>query len=330
MPEKQIYDFIKDKSSIIIFEEGDPLIEEAIYIIAQKNGLNLLIKGKLDGCLSKEGEHSLETVEKTLLPPEQQSPKTSYNITSLSLPVRAPVLCPGCPHLGSFYILKKVFGKNSIFAGDIGCYTLGIQLNAIDICLCMGAGINMGAGISKFEKERNVISIIGDSTFFHSGITGLINSCYNNSNHIISILDNRTTAMTGHQPHPGTGTTASGEKTININIEQLALISGANKVITLDPYLINESIEKLKHFKESKGVRVVIFKRECIFVARAPITKFYVDKEKCTGCKLCLQVKCPAIVFSNGKAEITNQCIGCSICAEICPFNAIQEKDNVK
>ncbi|MCK9265518.1 indolepyruvate ferredoxin oxidoreductase subunit alpha [bacterium] len=323
IPDKQITSFIKDKKEVIVFEEGEPVIEENIYIIAKKYGSNILIKGKLEGTLPIEGEYSLELVEKTLV---GQNIHTS-NLTSKSqpLPVRAPVLCPGCPHIGSFHILKKVFGKDSIFPGDIGCYTLGVQLGTIDTCLCMGAGISMGTGISRFEKDRPVISIIGDSTFFHSGLTGLINACYNKADQIVAILDNRTTAMTGHQPHPGTGETAIGEPTININLEQLILAMGIEKVITVDPYFIKESIEKLKNFKDYKGVRVIIFKRNCIFVGKQPKKQFFVDKNKCTGCKLCLQLKCPAIIFKDGKAEITNQCSGCGICVEICPFNSIEE-----
>lgn len=324
LPEERISRFIKNKKRVIVFEEGDPVIEENIHIIAKRCNPAIKILGKMDKSLPREGEYSLETVEGALnkiyggaVRPKAEKPL---------LLVRMPVLCPGCSHLGSFYILKKVFGKDSIFPGDIGCYTLGIQLGTIDTCLCMGGGINTGSGISRFEKERTVVSIIGDSTFFHSGITGLINACYNRADHVIAILDNRTTAMTGHQPHPGTGITASGEHTVDIDIEKLAYICGAESVVTIDPYKIAESVGKLKEVKAKKGVRVIIARCGCIFAGGKNGAIFFVEKEKCTGCKLCLQIKCPAITFENGKAVITKQCSGCGICAEICPAQAIKEE----
>jgi len=322
LPENKMRSFMKNKKNILVLEEGDPVVEEKLYIAAKKAGAGIRIHGRMNGVVPEGGELSLELTETCLNRVFRKAGKRHDDLPSL--PVRMPVLCPGCSHLGSFHILKRVFGKEAIFPGDIGCYTLGVQVGAIDTCLCMGAGISTGSGISRFEKERTVVSIIGDSTFFHAGITGLINACYNRANQVIAVLDNRTTAMTGHQPHPGTGITAGGMKSVDINLEKLAYACGADVVVTIDPYRIEESVKKLKHLKEAKGVRVIIAKRACIFAEKKSRSKFAVDPEKCRGCKICMQIQCPALSFKDGKAEISLYCNGCGMCAEICPFEAIK------
>jgi indolepyruvate ferredoxin oxidoreductase alpha subunit len=321
----KISEFMGRRKTVLVLEEGDPVIEEKVYIEAQKAGLKVRIRGKMDGFMPCEGEYSIETVENAIDRLEGREPAAAQ--APEDLPARAPALCPGCSHLGSFYILKKVFGQDALFPGDIGCYTLGIQLGTIDTCLCMGAGINMGSGISRFEKGKTVVSVIGDSTFFHSGITGLINASYNKADLVIAILDNRTTAMTGHQPHPGTGKTASGEMTSGIDMEKLALACGASTVVTIDPYNIKESVAKLQKVRESGGLRVIISRRGCIFTSPRTADRFCVDSESCRGCRLCMQIKCPAITFEEKKARITSQCSGCGICAEICTFGSIRKKD---
>ncbi|MBN1444580.1 MAG: indolepyruvate ferredoxin oxidoreductase subunit alpha [Candidatus Omnitrophica bacterium] len=330
LPENKLALFIKGKKKILVLEEGDPVIEEKIYIISKSCNPLVCISGRMNGIVPEGGELSVDLLKKILKKVSGAEEKQQGEPESpASLPVRMPVLCPGCSHTGSFYILKKVFGKDALFPGDIGCYTLGIQSGTIDTCLCMGGGINTGSGMSRFEKEREVISIIGDSTFFHAGITGLINACYNKANQIIAILDNRTTAMTGHQPHPGTGITAGGEKSAGIDIEKIAYACGAEKVVTIDPYRIKESVQKLKALKGKKGVRVIIAKRGCIFVERKQKEKFRVDAEKCTGCKICMQINCPAITFKENKAAISLYCTGCGICAEICPAGAIKKYEKM-
>jgi len=323
LPENMLSLFMKNKKKILVLEEGDPVIEETLYIISKSCNPVLCISGRMDGIVPQGGELSVDLLKKILNKFTGKEEKKDTHAPVLPLPVRMPVLCPGCSHMGSFYILKKVFGREAVFPGDIGCYTLGVQSGMIDTCLCMGGGINTGTGISRFEKNREVISIIGDSTFFHAGITGLLNACYNRANQIIAVLDNRTTAMTGHQPHPGTGITAGGEKTVDLDIEKIAYACGAEQVVTIDPYRINESILKLKELKGKKGVRVIIAKRGCIFVGERRKERFRIDVEKCTGCKVCMQINCPAITFTEKKAEISVYCTGCGICAEICPAGAI-------
>ena len=326
LPEKKIKKFLKKVNELIIFEEGDPVVEEEILIFLKEINPSCKVNGKRNGVVPEEGELSFEEIEKAYLKVKGKRKKEKK---IYSFPVRKPVLCPGCPHLGTYYIFRKVFGKEAIYPGDIGCYTLGITLGNIDTCLCMGAGIGTGAGISKFEEKRKIISIIGDSTFFHAGIPELINSVYNQADHFIAILDNRTTAMTGHQPHPGTGITAKGEKTIDINLEEFVKSCGVKNAITIDPYKIKKSIEEVKKIKDKKGVKVIISKRECVLLKKGEKEKFYVDTEKCKGCKLCLDLGCPAITFENGKAKILVYCNGCGMCAEICPFNAIKKNEKV-
>ncbi|MCM8818093.1 MAG: indolepyruvate ferredoxin oxidoreductase subunit alpha [Candidatus Omnitrophica bacterium] len=320
IPEKKLGNFIKKLKKVFVFEEGDPVVEEFLYFCAKKYNPEIKILGKISGDVKKEGELSVEEIEKAI---EKKKKKMHHNIY---LPQRNPLLCSGCSHLGSFYILKKVFGKNAIFPADIGCYTLGVRLGTIDTCLCMGAGISVGSGISKFEKNY-IISIIGDSTFFHAGIPGLINSVYNNSNQFIAILDNRTTAMTGHQPHPGTGRTAKGEKTIEIDLKKLVESCGVKNVIEVDPYKIKDTIEEIKKIKDEVGVKVIIFKRECIHITKKEKEfYYYVDKSICKKCKLCLDIGCPSINLINGEIEIGILCSGCGMCKEICPFGAIKNE----
>lgn len=322
IPEKKLGNFIKKLKKVFVFEEGDPVVEEFLYFCAKKYNPAIKIIGKISGDVKKEGEFSVEKIEEIIT---KRKKSTSYNI---SLPTRNPLLCSGCPHLGSFYVLKKVFGKNAIFPADIGCYTLGVRLGTIDTCLCMGAGISMGSGISKFEKNY-VISIIGDSTFFHAGIPGLINSVYNNSSHIIAILDNRTTAMTGYQPHPGTGKNAKGEKTIEIDLKKLVESCGVKNVVEVDPYKIKEATEKIRKIKDETGVKVIIFKKECIHITKVEREIYYVDKDTCKKCKLCLELGCPAINLINEEVKIGILCSGCGMCKEICPFGAIKKNEKI-
>ncbi|MCS7180810.1 MAG: thiamine pyrophosphate-dependent enzyme, partial [bacterium] len=320
LPEKKLKKFLTKLKKVFVYEEGDPVVEEFVYIYSKKYNPKLEIKGKISGDVKKEGELSVEEIERSFL----KRNKIKYVIPKF--PERKPILCAGCPHLGSFYILKKVFGKDAIYPGDIGCYTLGIKFGTIDTCLCMGSGISIGTGISRFEKKY-VISIIGDSTFFHAGIPGLINSVYNKANQIIAILDNRTTAMTGYQPHPGLGVNAKGEKTVEIDLKKLVEGCGVTNVIEIDPYSIKDGIEKVKQIKDMEGVKVIIFKRECIHISNIKKAHFYIDKDLCKKCKLCLELGCPAINIINDDITIGILCNSCEMCIRICPFGAIKKNE---
>jgi indolepyruvate ferredoxin oxidoreductase alpha subunit len=252
------------------------------------------------------------------------------------LPIRPPVLCAGCPHRASFFAVKEAVreaakeyipaGLKAVFTGDIGCYTLGNAqpLDMVDTCLCMGGGITVAQGLKRAEPDTVHFAFIGDSTFFHSGITGLINAVYNQTDIIVVILDNSTTAMTGNQPHPGMGVTMMGGKPEKVSIERIVTaldISGFEKVDPLDQKAAKEAV---KAALAKKGVRVIIFESPCIAIVKSD-TKAIIDTAVCTGCKLCVKkLGCPALCMEQGKAAIdTALCTGCGLCVYVCAANAI-------
>ena len=228
-----------------------------------------------------------------------------------ALPIRPPVLCAGCPHRASFYAVKRAMqGKKTIFCGDIGCYTLGnaMPLDMCDTCLCMGAGINIAQGVKHIEPDTSAFAFVGDSTFFASAITGIVNAVYNQSEMTVVILDNSTTAMTGHQPHPGTGRTMMGVKFVE----------------TVDPLDLTKAIKTVKHAVAEPGVKAIIFKSPCVAIVKpnAPLT---IDQAKCIKCKRCIrEIGCPGIVITDGNVQIDDSlCTGCTLCSQICPTGAI-------
>jgi indolepyruvate ferredoxin oxidoreductase alpha subunit len=293
-------------------EELDPFLEEQVKAL----GLNCKGKGPLSLC----GELSPDAVRKAILGRE------AVPGTAPSLPGRPPSMCPGCPHRGMLWALKK---NKCFIAGDIGCYTLGFlpPLDAIDTCLCMGAGISHAHGMSKVfgAGQEKVAAVIGDSTFFHSGLTGLMNLAYNNGAALIVILDNRTTAMTGAQNHPGTGITLEGQQTTSLELEALVKALGIEWVKTINPYEVKEARKTVKEALEYDGPTVIISKAPCVLLKSRNVSGkvLRVDAEKCTGCKVCIGLGCPAIEFRDEKAHIGEMCVGCNVCAEICPADAI-------
>jgi indolepyruvate ferredoxin oxidoreductase alpha subunit len=219
-------------------------------------------------------------------------------------------------------------GKRALYAGDIGCYTLGnaMPLDMVDTCLCMGADVTIAQGLHRIEPEAKHFAFIGDSTFFASGITGVVNAVYNDHDITLIILDNSTTAMTGHQPHPGTGNTMMGTITEKISIPAILTAIGVKSVVTVNPLQLEESVAAVTQAADYKGVSAVIFKSPCIAISK-PSPAFEVDVQRCIGCKKCIrELGCPAISMdiSAGKAVIEpSLCYGCSICAQVCPVNAI-------
>ena len=217
-------------------------------------------------------------------------------------------------------------GKKSVFCGDIGCYTLGnaMPLDMVDTCLCMGAGINIAQGIGHVDPEMNCFAFVGDSTFFASGITGVVNAYYNQANMTLVVLDNSTTAMTGHQPHPGTGRTMMGEIVQSVSIEKMLRAIGLKTVVTVDPLKLDEAIEAVKAVTAEPGVKAIIFKSPCVAITK-PSGCSVIDPEKCTGCKSCIRkLGCPGIIIRDGKVTIDETlCTGCGICGCVCPFGAI-------
>ena len=317
---------------ILVIEELEPVVEEIVRTIT--SGMEVEIHGK--DVIPRYGELNLGSVELAVAGAAGLD-YIGYTApaTDIELPNRPPVMCPGCPHRGSYYAMKKAFGKDAIFPGDIGCYTLGVQMGTMDTCLCMGASITTSAGIYHAGETKPICCSIGDSTFLHTGIPGLLNAVYNSADITVTILDNRTTAMTGHQPNPSTGLTVLGDATYMVSLEDIARACGVELVLTTDPFDIATTIDTFKQAKEHKGTSVIISKQECIITARRrgiKLTPFCVDRDECRGCKACIKFGCPAIEFDPPEAEgekghsrIGNLCVGCGVCAQVCPFNAISE-----
>jgi indolepyruvate ferredoxin oxidoreductase alpha subunit len=322
---------------LIVVEELEPFLEE------QLRAAGLKVEGK--GLLPRVGELSPELIETGVR--GRSRFRAVYQVPD-NLPARPPIMCPGCPHRGVFYVLHKL---RAVVAGDIGCYTLGAMppFEAMDACLCMGAGIGASLGMQKAgggEFARKVVAVIGDSTFIHSGITGLIDHIYNRSTGTIIILDNRTTAMTGHQDHPGTGRTLGGEETARIDFISLLRSLGVKNVRLVDPYQLRPLEEAIRQEMSREELSVVIASRPCVLIgstphpegARAPTLAgaeaerrktVAAYRERCTGCKKCLQLGCPAISLAGDRIQVDEDlCRGCTLCIQVCPqANEAGEED---
>ena len=327
-------DFMRAHDQLIVFEELDPVLEESLQMVAGREHIECKISGKLDNTVPNAGELSVEIIKECLLSDSRVKPDNDIGAAP-DLPVRPPVLCAGCPHRGAFYAVKQAMkGKKTVYCGDIGCYTLGNAqpLDMTDTCLCMGADITMAQGFYHNEPDRYCFSFIGDSTFFASGITGVVNAVYNQAKQTICILDNSTTAMTGHQPHPGTGVTMMGEIVEKISIEKILEAIGVSPIITVDPFNQEESVAAVQKASDSPGVSAVIFKAPCISIAAKVGCKLPgpkgVDTEKCIGCQKCIkELGCPALSVSlldKKLVEIDKSlCTGCGLCSQVCPKGAI-------
>ena len=328
-PEDFILKALDGVKEVLCIEELSPFIEEQILRAAGKHHLALRVSGKLDGSVPHNGENSVELctgILNTFL-----GVRTGYEQRDLSdapaLPVRPPVLCAGCPHRASFYAVKKAMkGRKAVFCGDIGCYTLGnaMPLDMVDTCLCMGAGITMAQGLSHMNRDTVSFAFVGDSTFFASGMTGVVNAVYNEADMILCVLDNSTTAMTGHQPHPGTGRNMMGNVVEKVNIEKVLEGIGVKKIVTVDPLALEDSIRAVQECAEETGVRAIIFKSPCVAITK-PDKKCAIDTAKCVNCKKCIrEIGCPALIMVDGRVAIDrNLCAGCGLCSHICPTGAI-------
>lgn len=315
MPEQLIRDFAAKYERIVVVEELDGIIETHCRNIGVNN-----VEGKsIFGCI---GEINQSVIVEKLLGVKREFTELDENV-----PVRPPVMCAGCPHRGLFYCLKKL---GVTVSGDIGCYTLGAAapLTAIDTTICMGASISGLHGFNKAreaESEHKSVAVIGDSTFMHSGMTGLVNIAYNNSNSTVIILDNSITGMTGHQQNPTTGKNLKGDPAAAVNLEELCKAIGIKRVRVVDPYHLAETEAAIKEELAADEASVIISRRPCALLKyvkhNAP---FKVDSDKCVGCKQCMKLGCPAISMKNGKAVIDHtQCVGCGICKEQCKLGAI-------
>ncbi len=311
LPAKTVRKFAEGKKKLYVIEETDPFLE------LQIKALGIKVTGK--DKLPLLDELSPRVVRNSLAEPGPELKPAQ------GVPPRPPALCPGCPHTGIFYLLQR---KEVIVTGDIGCYTLGSYPphNAMDTCVCMGASISMGHGIEKAlapDDKRRVVAMIGDSTFFHMGMTGLVNTVYNKGNSITIVVDNRTTGMTGHQDHPGTGKTLMGQPTKDLDIVQVVKALGIDKVHLLDPYKIRDNRPLFRQILSEPGPAVIVSRRPCaLLVPRGASKK--VIAEECNGCKLCLQLGCPAMSLVEDKVVIDESlCGGCAMCVELCGRKAI-------
>ena len=343
-PEKLAREFLEGLDEVLVLEELDPMVERELLRIAGKYHLPVQILGKLTGDTKNAGENSTESIREDLdrffgKANEDVSDKKTGEMADMpELPVRPPVLCAGCPHRASFYAVKKAMkGKKAVFSGDIGCYTLGNAkpLDMVDTCLCMGAGVTIAQGLHVIEPDAVNFAFIGDSTFFASGITGVVNAVYNGNDIVLVVLDNSTTAMTGHQPHPGTGKTIMGDVAAKISIRKILEGIGVERIYEADPMKLTEAVETVKKAADGSGVRAIIFKSPCIAVAK-PKAGYTVDQKTCRKCKACIrELGCPAITTEGDQVKIDpSLCYGCGVCSEVCPFDAIKEcqeqKENPK
>ncbi len=333
LPRKLIEDFITYVDKVLVVEELEPYLEDSVKKIAHENGIWLEVHGK--DILPRELEFTPEIVKRAVYKFVKKDYKQENLKVDINIPVpeRPPVLCAGCPHRALFYAIKKVT-KKKVHTGDIGCYTLGLAYKTIDTCLCMGASVTLAQGFYHVGIEEKPVAIVGDSTFIHAGITGLINASYNKANIVIIVLDNRTVAMTGLQPTPATGINAVGEKTWELDLERLAKVCGATYVKTVSPFNLKETIKTLEEALNHDGLAVVISKEPCALLARKmKLTKPAprVHKDRCRGylcqaCSACVNLfNCPAIVLEKGKVRIIEElCTGCGVCSEVCPNDVFE------
>lgn len=313
LPVRLIRDFAAQCDKVYVIEELDDIVETH----CAKNDIEVIGKA----AFTFLGEYSQSMILKTILGQEKES-----FTTDISVPGRPPVLCTGCPHRGLFYALKKL---KVFVSGDIGCYTLAAlpPLGMMDTCFCMGASVSALHGRNKADpaNAKKSVAVIGDSTFIHSGITGLIDIAYNKSDSVVIILDNSITGMTGHQDNPTTGKTLKGDPAAAVNLELLAKAVGIERVVVVDPNNLQATENTIKAELEADGPSVIIARRPCALLKyvkhSAPLK---VDREKCTSCKMCMRIGCPAISMKDGKASIdATQCVGCGVCVQLCKFGAI-------
>ncbi len=327
-PEQFALSCLEGVDDVLCIEELSPFMESELLKLAGKHHLSVNIYGKETGHIKHSGENSANYIEKVLCDFLQTEPHfAGTDVSDMpELPVRPPVLCAGCPHRASFYAVKKAMsGKKSYFCGDIGCYTLGnaMPLDMVDTCLCMGAGITMAQGFSWMDPDSTCFAFVGDSTFFASGMTGVVNAIYNEANIVLCILDNSTTAMTGHQPHPGTGRNMMGNVVEKVDIKKVLEGMGVKKIVTTNPLDLKNTIDVIRDCANTDGVKAIIFQSPCIALFQSD--KKMQISDTCIQCKKCIrEIGCPAISIIENKVTINSDlCTGCGLCSQICPVNAI-------
>ena len=363
-PEERVSAFVEGLDAVIVFEELDSVLEDALVQLMGKRAVAgksvARVLGRATGACRTAGENSVDdTIERLsrffdeyelraqgladdaladALEARAAARVAECDASAVkldvALPARPPVLCAGCPHRGAFYACKQAVKKlhtRAVFSGDIGCYTLGNAkpLDAVDTCLCMGACITMAQGLSVAEPGVKQIAFIGDSTFFASGMTGVANAVYNQHDITICVLDNRITAMTGGQPHPGTGAMLMGPQSDPLCIEDVLRALKVDCIEVANPHDLKEGISAVTRAVSHEGPSAVIFRAPCVNLVKRG-TPVHVDAERCTGCKRCItSIGCPAISFACGVATIDETlCTGCGLCSQVCPFAALSKEGN--
>ncbi len=317
LPKKLIAEFAAGVDELYVVEELDPFMEEQIRAM----GIN--VRGK--ELFPMIGELSANMVAEKILGSPLSQPLAVAEREAQPIPLRPPVLCPGCSHRGVFYILKKL---KLTASGDIGCYTLGSlpPLESMDTCICMGASISAGLGLEKGNPELKgkVVSVIGDSTFFHSGLTGLVDVVYNRGTTLTMVLDNRITAMTGHQHHPGTGSTLKGEPAVALDVSAICRALGVKRVREVDPYDLAALEAAVKEEAAADEPSVLIIKRACALMDKGQKDCYIIDKDKCIECGMCMKLGCPAISKEDEQTTVDAAlCVGCAVCLQVCKKEAI-------
>lgn len=328
-PEKKALEFLRSVKKVLVIEELDPVIERELTYLCGKHGLKKQISGKLDGFTPIAGEYSPKIVKEAIdrfiygtLP----EPKAEKELPVL--PVRTPTLCAGCPHRASLYAVKQALkGKKYVCGGDVGCSLLGsaAPLEMIDTCLSLGAGITLSQGIHRATPDTLNVAFMGDSSFFATGFSGIVNATHNEADLLVCILDNSASALTGQQPHAGSGMTMMGSDKSGVDIETVLRALGLSYVKTIDPMMLDEAIDAVRAAAEVKGVRAIVFKSPCAAIAK-PTKKFYVSGS-CVACKKCIrELGCPAILIYDDVVRIDSSiCNGCGLCAQICQIHTIKE-----
>ncbi|MEE1198654.1 MAG: indolepyruvate ferredoxin oxidoreductase subunit alpha [Acutalibacteraceae bacterium] len=319
LPVNKIIEFAKKYDTVYVVEELDPVIENHCRALGINN-----IKGKDEFTLL--GEYTPSMIKKVVL--SENAPE--FNALAETIPMRPPVMCAGCPHRGTFYVLKKL---GLVVSGDIGCYTLGAvaPLQSVDTTICMGASVSAAHGMAKArgsEFNKKLVSVIGDSTFMHSGITGLVDIVYNKGNNTVIILDNSITGMTGHQQNPTTGYTIRGEETKQVNLIALCKSIGIDNVVVCDPFDIKAFEKVVKEEVNREEPSVIIAQRPCALLKTVKYTGRCKINDNCRNCKMCMKLGCPAITVKDDKVVIDpTQCNGCGLCINVCPFGAIEKEE---
>ncbi len=342
LPTKMCKDFIKSCKKIVFVEELEPILENQFKAMAYDLGSKVKIYGKSTGHFSRLYEYNLDIVAEALSKIFKiKNPIVKPKESKVKLPSRPPALCPGCPHRATYYAAKKAQPKGVVYPTDIGCYTLGKDkpLEMADLLLCMGSNAGTACGLA-VATDQKIISFMGDSTFFHAGIPPIIDAVHHNHDVVITILDNRTTAMTGHQPHPGTDFDGMGRPAKRILVEDVVKGCGIKHVEIVDPNKIKETTEAFKRALASKGPSVVVSKSPCILLENRDKRKrgedifvHEIDQEKCKKCKICIaQFGCPSFYYGEDENIYIDaqQCNGCGNCADLCPFDAISPKEAKK